>query len=88
VDYIKKRSSFFFFLFFLISNLLGDPSYMGDKMFIMQIIGWWELTPDADHAIMWAYDKMHAGFKVQVEWGIGGLKKNGGASWKGLIQPN
>jgi hypothetical protein len=30
---------------------------------------------NVDHATMRAYNKMHVGFKVQVEWGIGGLKK-------------
>jgi hypothetical protein len=57
---------------------LGDPSYMGEEMFIMQWIGWQELTLDHDHAIVWAYNKMHVSFKVLVEWGIGGLKRK----WK------
>jgi hypothetical protein len=30
---------------------------------------------DVDHAEVKIYNKMHASFKVQVEWGIGGLKK-------------
>jgi hypothetical protein len=34
--------------------------------------------PNVDHAKVRVYDKMHASFKVQVEWGIGGLKKK----WK------
>jgi hypothetical protein len=47
---------------------------MGEEMFIMRIIRRWELTLDVDHVAMWAYNKMHASFKVQMEWGIGGLK--------------
>jgi hypothetical protein len=54
---------------------LGDPSYMGEEMFIMQRTGWQEIALDDDHAIVRSYNKMHACFKVQVEWGIGGLKK-------------
>jgi len=51
---------------------------MGEEMFIMQIIGQWELTLYVDHVTIQAYNKMHASFKVQVEWGIGGLKRK----WK------
>jgi hypothetical protein len=40
---------------------------MGEDMFIMQSIEWWELALDGNHAIMRAYNKMHASFKVQVE---------------------
>jgi hypothetical protein len=36
-------------------------------MFIMQRIGWWELAPNVDHAVVQAYNKMHVGFRVQVE---------------------
>jgi hypothetical protein len=31
---------------------------------------------------MQAYKKKHAGFKVQVEWGIGGLKRK----WKSFMK--
>jgi len=55
---------------------------MDEEMFIMWKIGWWELTPDVDHAIVWAYNKMYAGFRVQVEWGIGGLKRK----WRHLMK--
>jgi hypothetical protein len=47
-------------------------------MFIMRRIGQWELAPNADHAAMRTYNKIHVNFKVQMEWGIGGLKKK----WK------
>ena len=29
----------------------------------------------ADNDAINAYNKMHAGFRVQVEWGIGGFKR-------------
>jgi hypothetical protein len=48
----------------------------------MQKIGQWDLTPNADHVVMQAYNKMHASFKVQVEWGIGGLKRK----WRHLVK--
>jgi len=62
--------------------LLGDPSYMGEEMFIMQKIGWHELVLDDDHVVMRAYNKTHVGFKVQVERGIGGLKRK----WRCLMK--
>jgi hypothetical protein len=34
----------------------------------------WELPLVVDHGAFHAYNKMHVGFKVQVEWEIGGLK--------------
>jgi hypothetical protein len=48
---------------------------MGEEMFIMQIIKSWELALDDDHVIAQTYNKMHAGFRVQVKWGIVGLKR-------------
>jgi len=33
-----------------------------------------ELPSNADHGVVHAYNKMHARFRVQVEWGIGELK--------------
>ncbi len=32
-------------------------------------------VPNANHATMQPYNKMHASFRVQVKWGIGGLKR-------------
>ncbi len=45
-------------------------------------IGRQELMPNANHVIMQTYNKMHANFKVQVEWGMGGLKRK----WRCLIK--
>jgi hypothetical protein len=54
--------------------LLEDPRYLGEEMFIMKRMGRQELPPDVDHGVIQVYNKMHVGFKVQVEWGISGLK--------------
>jgi len=54
--------------------LLGDPSYMGKEMFVMRKIKRCKLTLGHDLAVMNAYNKMHANYKVKVEWRIGGLK--------------
>jgi hypothetical protein len=48
---------------------------MGEEMFIMSRIRQQELSPNVDHVAMQTYNKMHVGFRVQVEWGIGGLKR-------------
>ncbi len=55
---------------------LGDLGYLGEEMFIMRTMGrWgWELPLDVDHGAFHAYNKRLVGFKVQVEWKIGGLK--------------
>lgn len=45
---------------------------MGEDMFVICKIGQWEPTPNATKIM----NKMDVGFKVQVEWGIGGLKRN------------
>jgi len=58
-----------------------NPSYMGEEMFIMQTIGQWELALNVDRVVVQAYNKMHASFKVQAEWGIGGLKRK----WRCLM---
>lgn len=54
---------------------LGNLGFMGEKMFIMCMIGWWELVQDVDHDVVHAFNKMRVNFKVQVEWGFGGLKR-------------
>jgi hypothetical protein len=43
-------------------------------MFIMKKMGRQKLPPNANHGVIHVYNKMHVGFRVQVEWGIGGLK--------------
>ena len=43
-------------------------------MFIMRRLDTCEFLEDADIGPIWAYNKMHAGYRVRVEWSIGGLK--------------
>jgi hypothetical protein len=44
--------------------LLGDPRYMGKKMFIMQRIGRREITPNANMDVMHAYNNMHVSYRL------------------------
>lgn len=44
----------------------------------MRRLGRWEVGPNVDENVIKAYNKMHVGYKVQVEWEIGGLKRK----WK------
>jgi hypothetical protein len=48
---------------------------MGEGMFIMRRIGQQEFVVDANHDVVQTYNKMHVGFKVQMEWGISGVKR-------------
>ena len=53
--------------------LLGDPGYMGADMFILRRVD--NREADAANPVIRAFNKRHAAIRVQVEWGIGGLKK-------------
>jgi hypothetical protein len=53
----------------------------------MQQFGRWRFSPIHALDAMHAYSKMHVGYGVQVEWGIGGFS-NGEASWNIFIQQN
>ncbi len=44
-------------------------------MFIVRRMGKQKLPLDANHGAIEAYNKMHVGVKVPVEWGIGGFKR-------------
>ncbi len=62
--------------------LLGDLGYVGEEMFIMRRIGRHEISPNANKDAIKTYNKMHVGYKVWVEWGIGELKRK----WKWLMK--
>ena len=62
--------------------LLGDPGYVGEEMFIMRRLGRREIPEDGDMEVIDAFNAMHAGYRVRVEWGIGGLKRK----WKIFMQ--
>ncbi len=53
--------------------LLGDLKYLGEEMFIIKRMWKQKLPLDVNHGAIQAYNKMHVGFKIQMEWGIGGL---------------
>jgi hypothetical protein len=55
--------------------VLGNPAYQGGDMYIMRHVGTRELHADADLSTVRAFNKMHVGYRVRVEWGIGGLKR-------------
>ena len=62
--------------------LLGDPGYLGEEMYIMRRLGEREIPGDPNLLAIDAYNKMHAGYRVAVEWGIGGLKRK----WKRMLK--
>lgn len=62
--------------------LIGDPGYLGEEMFIMRRIGGREIPEGADMNPISLYNKVHAGYRVRVEWGIGGLKQK----WRRLMK--
>jgi hypothetical protein len=62
--------------------LLGDPGYIGTEQYIMRRLGRTELHENVDSPAIDAYNKMHAGFRIKVEWGIGGLKRK----WRRLMK--
>jgi hypothetical protein len=62
--------------------LLGYPSYMGERMFIMWLIGQHELFLNTHLVTMKAYNKMHVGYRVKPKWGIEGLK----SKWQRLMK--
>jgi hypothetical protein len=67
--------------------LLGDPGYMGEDAFIMRRVDRREIPDDADQnelSAIDAYNKMHAGYRIQVEWGIGGMKRKFKRMMKGF----
>jgi hypothetical protein len=41
-----------------------------------------KLSPNVDLSMAFGYNKMHRGYRVEVDWGIGGLK----SEWKKLMK--
>jgi hypothetical protein len=57
-----------------VEYLMGDPGYQDLDHFILRRIDRREL-PNVDNGpILRAFNKRHAGDRIAVEWGIGGLK--------------
>jgi DDE superfamily endonuclease len=53
--------------------LLGDPGYMGVEMYILRRMDGRE-SVQGTNPVVDAFIRRHAARRVQVEWGIGGLK--------------
>ena len=53
---------------------LGDPGYMGAEMFVLRRVDNREMPAHVDQAVFDAFNRRHAGERVRVEWGIGGIK--------------
>ncbi len=51
---------------------------MGEEMFIMRKIGKLEVGSNTNQYVIEVYNTMHVGYKVRMEWRIGGLKRK----WK------
>jgi hypothetical protein len=49
---------------------LGDPSYLGEEMFIMRRIGRREIGPNANQDAIKAYNKMHVRYIMWVDGGL------------------
>jgi len=62
--------------------LLGDSNHLGEEMFIMRKIGKLEVGSNTNQYAVEAYNTMHMGYKVRMEWKIGGLKRK----WKRLMK--
>jgi hypothetical protein len=55
---------------------------LGEEIFIMRRMGRQKLPSNVNHGIVDVYNKMHVGFRVQMEWGISGLKQK----WRRLMK--
>jgi len=62
--------------------VLGDPGYAGEEMFIMHRIRPRVAQPDDSIEAIDAFNAVHAGLRVKVEWGIGGMKRK----WRKLMK--
>ena len=55
--------------------ILGDSGYVGPEMFIMWRIQRHKIGERISQEVIDAMNKMHVGYRIQIEWGIGGLKQ-------------
>ena len=63
-------------------NVLEDSRYVGTEMFILRRIQNQEVDVDIAQPMVDAWNKMHAGYQIQVKWDIGGLKQK----WQRLMK--
>jgi hypothetical protein len=62
--------------------LLENLGYLDENMFIMKRIGRCEVSPNVDQYGIRTYNQMHVGYRMSMEWGIGGLKRK----WRQLMK--
>ena len=62
--------------------LLGDPGYIGEEMFVMHRIRPRTVRPGQQMDAVDAFNAVHGGIRVRVEWGIGGMKRK----WRKLMK--
>jgi hypothetical protein len=55
--------------------LLGDLGYTGEEMFSMRRLSDRKIPENTNYGLVKEFNKMHAGYRVRVEWGISGLKQ-------------
>jgi hypothetical protein len=74
----------------ILEFLMGDPGYLGLEMFIMrrvdarEIVGGVAANAEPGRVgdpVIDAFNARHAGFRVKVEWGIGGIKNK----WRAFL---
>jgi hypothetical protein len=54
--------------------LLADPGYMGVEMYLLRRVDKREIQNAERNPVVRAFNQRHAARRVEVEWGIGGLK--------------
>jgi DDE superfamily endonuclease len=54
--------------------ILGDPGYMGVDMYVLRRVDNREMQNANENPVVRAFNQRHAARRVEVEWGIGGLK--------------
>jgi DDE superfamily endonuclease len=54
--------------------VLGDPGYMGVEMYVLRRVDNREMPNADENPVVGAFNQRHASRRVEVEWGIGGLK--------------
>jgi DDE superfamily endonuclease len=54
--------------------ILGDPGYMGVDMYVLRRVDNREMSNANENPVVRAFNQRHVARRVEVEWGIGGLK--------------
>lgn len=82
IQFVQNWHQFFAHTNDYFEYLLDDLSSMGEEMIVMWHPRRCELTFGHDLNVIHAYNKMYIGYKMRIEWKIGGLKQK----WKRLMK--